>query len=123
MLVITIIIIDMGKIYRGETLNMVFRCFRKDGVKMGMEDKDVSVLLRDGFGEVVYRFSTLVFPGVKVVKVKDNYVVCRLTEEDMSVLEGRYTIEVKVTYGDLVMIDMVKGIRVSGSVIGEEVEL
>lgn len=113
----------MGKIYRGETLNMVFRCFRKDGVKMGMEDKDVSVLLRDGFGEVVYRFSTLVFPGVKVVKVKDNYVVCRLTEEDMSVLEGRYTIEVKVTYGDLVMIDMVKGIRVSGSVIGEEVEL
>lgn len=115
--------IVMEKIYQGETLNLVFRCFNKDGSAAFLEGADVSVMLTDGFGDVAYRFSTLDLEGVKPVTVDGHFVICRLSEEDMSRLSGVYTIEVKVTKGGVVMIEKVKGVKIYGSVIGGEVEL
>lgn len=113
----------MGKIYRGESLNMVFRCKRSCGEPMDMAGAEISVLLRDTSGEVVYRFSTRPSGGEKQVSVEGNVVMCRLTKEETAVLSGGYVMEVKVTKGDLTMIDVVKGIKVYDSVIGEEVSV
>lgn len=113
----------MEKIYQGESLNLVFRCRNKAGEEVEMETMDVSVLLRDSFGKVVYRFSTLNLPGVKKVEIAGNIVLCRLNEEEMSGLAGIYVIEVKVSKEDLVMIEMVKNVKIYRSVIGKEVEL
>lgn len=115
----------MGKIYQGESLNFVFRCKHRCGIPVNVEGMNVSVLVKDSFGETVYKFSTLALPEVKPVKVKDNCIVCRLSKEDTTVLSGSYALEVKVTRGngELVMIDIVKGIKVYESVIGREVGL
>lgn len=113
----------MERIYQGESLNFVFRCRDKHDDPVSMEGYTVSVLLRDGFGKVVYRFSTLDLPGVKRVNVSGNVVLCHLDEEDTSRLYGVYVLEVKVTQGDLVMIEMLKRLKIYGSVIGEEVKL
>lgn len=115
----------MGKIYQGESLNLVFRCKHRCGIPVNVEGMNVSVLLKDSFGDTVYKFSTLALADVKPVKVKDNYVVCRLSKEDTAPLSGTYALEVKVTRGngELIMIDIVKGIKVYESVIGKEVGL
>lgn len=113
----------MNKIYQGETLNFVFRCKQKCGIPANMENMDISILLKDSFGSVVYQFSTLAIEGAKKIVVEENYVICRLGKEDMSKLSGSFALEVKVTKGDLTMIDIVKGIKIYGSIIGEDVDL
>ena len=102
---------------------MVFRCKHSCGEPIDMEGAEVSVLLKDSFGEVAYRFSTRPAANVKRVEMEGNVVMCRLSREETVPLSGSYALEVKVTKGDLTMIDIVKGIKIYDSVIGEEVSL
>lgn len=116
----------MAKIYQGESLNMVFRCKSKCGRPVGLSGVAVSVLLRDLNGEVAYRFSN--DPGeedgnVKELLVRENCVICSLTNEDTAILSGGYVVEVKMKVKDVVMIAVSGKIKVYPSVIGEEVNL
>lgn len=114
----------MAKIYQGESLNMVFRCKSKCGKPVDLSGVVVSVLLRDINGDVVYRFSNN--SGEEEVKeaiVRENCVVCSLSNEDTAKLSGSYVVEVKVKVEEVVMIAISKKIRVYPSIIGEEVNL
>lgn len=113
----------MNKIYQGESLNLVFKCRDQEGNPVSLDGMTVAVMLRDGMGEVACRFSTDPSDGVMPALVDGQYVVCNLDKFGMSVLSGRYVLEAKVTQGDLVMIDIVKGIKINGSQIGQETEL
>lgn len=114
----------MAKIYQGESLNMVFRCKSKCGKPVDLSGVVVSVLLRDSSGEVIYRFSNNSDEeDVKELLIRENFVICRLTNEDMADLYGSYVIEVKVRVEEVVMVAVSKKIKVYPSVIGEEVNL
>ena len=115
----------MNKIYQGESLNFVFRCKNKCGKPVNLENTIVSVLLKDNYDNIVYKFSTLPHGNIKKIKVDKNYVICRLDKSDTSLLSGIYSIEVKITKGngELVMIAIHKGIRIYDSEIGKEINL
>ncbi|MCM1031550.1 MAG: hypothetical protein NC410_08960 [Oscillibacter sp.] len=116
----------MAKIYQGESLNMVFRCKSKCYKPVDLSGVVVSVLLRDSSGDVAYRFSNNIGEedeGIKELLVRENYVICSLTNEDTAKLSGSYVIEVKVKVEEVVMIAVSKKIKVYPSIIGEEVNL
>ncbi len=111
----------MNKIYRGESLNFVFKCKNSCGRPFDMTGKQISALLRNCFGEIFFRFSTEEGDGIIPVKIKQDIVLMRLTDEDTTRLEeGKYVLEVKVRDNDLVMIDIERGIKVYDSVISND---
>lgn len=111
----------MNKIYRGESLNFVFKCKNSCGRPFDMTGKQVSALLRDCFGEVFFRFSTEGGDGIIPVKVKQDTLLMRLSDKDTVLLEeGKYILEVKVRDNDLVMIDIERGIKVYDSIISND---
>lgn len=110
----------MNKIYQGESLNLVFCCKQPDGTAADLRNTQISVMLNNSFGDTIYRFSTLPLEDAKEITVDTNYIICRLDKQDMSGLSGPHILEVKITKGDLVMIDRVKGIKIYPSVIGED---
>lgn len=114
----------MGTFYQGESTCIVMRCLDDDGeTPADLAGKDFSVILRDCFGEVLYRFSTLALENAGDIYVHENVLVCRLSNVDTSSLEGTYRIEVKVTEGDVVMIGVTERLKVVPSIIGKELEL
>lgn len=111
----------MNKIYRGESLNFVFKCKNRCGGAFDMTGKQISALLRDVFGTVFFRFSTGEGNEIIPVKINEDVVLMRLTAEDTARLEeGKYVLEVRVEDKDIVMIDIERGIRVYDSVISND---
>ncbi len=124
----------MAKIYQGESLTMVFRCRTKCNRPVSLNGVGVSVLFRDVNGDEVFRFSNMESGGteskdgnesvvVKELLVRENCVICCLSNEDMANICGCYVVEVKVRVKDTVMIAISKKIKVYSSVIGENVNL
>lgn len=114
----------MGKFYQGESASIVMRCLNDDGeTPAEISGKEFSVILRDCFGEVQCRFSTMALENVGDIYVHENVLVCRLSNVDTSRLEGAYIIEVKVTEGEVVMIGVTEKLEVIPSIIGKELKL
>lgn len=85
---------------------------------MDLSDAKVSALMRSVDGDVVYRFCNLPESGTLLLKVRENCIICDLTSEQMSILSGKYVIEVKVEQSGTAVISISKKFKIYPSVIG-----
>lgn len=114
----------MAKFYQGESSCIVMRFMEDDGVTPSdLTGKEISVIVRDSFGDIQCSYSTLSLENVGDIYIHENVLLCKLLKTDTYTFEGYYTIEVKITEEDMVSIGICKKIKISPSVIGKELEL
>ena len=102
---------------------MVFRCRSKCNRPVDLSGVGVSVVLRDMNGVIAFQFSNIPDSDARELLVRDNCVICSLSNEDMAEVVGCYVVEVKVRVKNVVMVAVSRKIRVFPSVIGEDLNL
>lgn len=106
------------EIYSGETATLILRCRDAKGEPLDMAGMRADVVMTGRRGNILIHFSTS-DPALRPVETMGNYLLCRLSSDDMARLRGLNLVEIRINRGGMVSIAQLPGVRVLDSITGK----